>query len=80
MDTLVAQYSRPSGQQEDYSQDEQQELLQLTPPLSLKFALPPIAQVSSPQALHELAILLPLPMSFPLTPSVAPSPPHGSAQ
>ncbi|KAJ9648812.1 Proteasome subunit beta type-5 [Coniosporium tulheliwenetii] len=47
MDTLVAQYSRPSGEQEGYSQDEQQELLQLTPPLSLKFALPPIAQPSS---------------------------------
>jgi len=45
MDTLVAQYSRPMFENEGYSQDEQQELSQAIPPLSLKFALPPVAQV-----------------------------------
>ena len=47
MDTLVAQYSRPAFENEGYSQEEQQELSEATPPLSLKFALPPIARVSS---------------------------------
>lgn len=47
MDALVAQYSRPAFENEGYSHEEQQELSQATPPLSLKFALPPIAQVSS---------------------------------
>ena len=46
MDTLVAQYSRPAFETEGYSRDEQQELSQVTPPLSLNFALPPIANVS----------------------------------
>ncbi|KAK3044025.1 Proteasome subunit beta type-5, partial [Coniosporium uncinatum] len=43
MDTLVARYTAPPSYSEGYTQDEQQELAQLTPPLSLKFALPPIA-------------------------------------
>ena len=47
MDTLVAQYSRPAFYNEGYSQYEQQELTQATPPLSLRFALPPIANVST---------------------------------
>ena len=46
MDTLVAQYSRPAYQYEGYSQEEQQELLESTPPLSLKFALPSMPDVS----------------------------------
>jgi 20S proteasome subunit beta 5 len=45
MDALVAQYSRPAFEDEGYSSEDQQELTQVTPPLSLKFALPPIAQV-----------------------------------
>lgn len=45
MDSLVAQYSRPAFQNEGYSQEEQQELADVAPPLSLKFALPPIASV-----------------------------------
>ena len=45
MDTLVAQYSRPAFHNEGYSQYEQQKLTQATPPLSLRFALPPIANV-----------------------------------
>jgi len=45
MDALVAQYSRPAFEDEGYSPEDQQELAQVTPPLSLKFALPPIAQV-----------------------------------
>jgi len=45
MDALVAQYSRPAFEDEGYSSEDQQELTKVTPPLSLKFALPPIAQV-----------------------------------
>ncbi|KAK2743281.1 Proteasome subunit beta type-5 [Onygenales sp. PD_40] len=42
MDTLVAQYSRPMFQNEGYSQSEDQELTESLPPLSLRFALPPV--------------------------------------
>jgi 20S proteasome subunit beta 5 len=45
MDALVSQYSRPAFEDEGYSQNEQQQLSEVTPSLSLKFALPPIAQV-----------------------------------
>lgn len=45
MDSLVAQYTRPAHTEEGQSYDEQQELAQATPELSLKFALPPVAQV-----------------------------------
>ena len=47
MNALVAHYSRPAFQNEGYSWDEQHELSQATPSLSLKFALPPLANVSS---------------------------------
>jgi 20S proteasome subunit beta 5 len=47
MDTLVAQYSRSPFQDEMYSEQHQRELTQTLPPLSLKFDLPPIANVSS---------------------------------
>ena len=50
MDALVAQFSRPAFEDEGYSSEDQQELTQVTPPLSLKFALPPIAQVCLSQA------------------------------
>ncbi|TVY90032.1 Proteasome subunit beta type-5 [Lachnellula willkommii] len=46
MDTLVAQYSRPMFEKENYSEDDQLELYQAAPSLSLKFAMPPVAQVS----------------------------------
>lgn len=45
MDTLVAQYSRPAFENEGYSQQEQYELSQTLPPLSLNFAMPPIPNV-----------------------------------
>lgn len=47
MDVLVAQYSRPAfeNENEGYSQQEQYELSQTIPPLSLNFAMPPIANV-----------------------------------
>jgi hypothetical protein len=45
MDSLVAQYTRPAFADEGQSQEEQQELMHDTPELSLKFALPPVAQV-----------------------------------
>ena len=45
MDTLVAHYSRPAYQEEGYNQEEQLELADVAPPLDLKFALPPTAQV-----------------------------------
>ncbi|KAI9658874.1 MAG: Proteasome subunit beta type-5 [Trizodia sp. TS-e1964] len=47
MDTLVAQYSRPMFENEGYSQEEYLELTESTPPLSLKFAMPPISQPSA---------------------------------
>ena len=47
MDSLVAQYSQPAYSEEGQSQEEQLELYQATPELSLKFALPPVAQSSS---------------------------------
>jgi len=47
MDTLVAQYTRQAYEDEGYSRYEQQELTEATPPLSLRFALPPIANVRS---------------------------------
>lgn len=45
MDSLVFTYSRPAFQDEVCSNDEQQELIQATPPLSLKFAMPPMPNV-----------------------------------
>jgi 20S proteasome subunit beta 5 len=45
MDSLVAQYSRPVDADEGPSPEEQLELYSGTPELSLKFALPPVAQV-----------------------------------
>ena len=47
MDTLVAQYSRPAFEDEGYSQTDQHQLAQVTPSLSLNFALPPLANVSA---------------------------------
>ena len=47
MDSIVAQYSRPLYEDEGYSSEEQMELTQATPNISLKFAMPPIAQVST---------------------------------
>ena len=46
MDKLVAQYSRPPHQNEMYSEQEQQDLTASVPPLSLKFSLPPVDNVS----------------------------------
>lgn len=46
MDLLVAQYGRPAFQEEGYSSQEQQELSETMPPLSLRFAMPPVAKVS----------------------------------
>ena len=47
MDALVAQYSRPSHQEDIYTQEDQQQLSHdVAPSLDLKFALPPIG---SPQ-------------------------------
>ncbi len=49
MDLLVAQYSRPAFQDEGYSSQEQQELSETAPPLSLRFAMPPVAKVNCRQ-------------------------------
>lgn len=46
MDKLVAQYSRPAHLNEFYSEQEQQDLTESLPPLSLKFSLPPVDNVS----------------------------------
>jgi len=50
MDTLVAQYSRPAYQQnEPFSEDDGLDFSDSVPGLSLKFAMPPVAHVSSPR-------------------------------
>jgi 20S proteasome subunit beta 5 len=47
MDTLVARYSRPTYQQNElFTEQEQQDFTDVVPPLSLKFAMPPVAHVS----------------------------------
>ena len=46
MDTLVSQYAGSRFEDEGYASDEQYELSQPTPSLSLKFALPPLSSVS----------------------------------
>lgn len=45
MDSLVAQYSRPIDAEEGQTEQQQLELYSGAPELSLKFALPPVAQV-----------------------------------
>ena len=46
MDSLVAQYSRPShAEQASADQQEDLDFTQEMPALSLKFAVPPVAQV-----------------------------------
>lgn len=59
MDSLVASYSRPAFEDEGYSSEEHQELIQSKPPLSLNFALPPMRNVSCDSTL--------IPLKWPLT-------------
>lgn len=47
MDALVAQYTKPSFAHEDLTTEDAETYADSLPPLSLKFALPPIAQPSS---------------------------------
>ncbi len=49
MDSLVARYSRPAAFQNETLGEDQYDDFQndITPTLSLKFAMPPVAQVSS---------------------------------
>ena len=46
MDKIVSQYTRSPHQNEFYSEQEQQELTETLPPISLKFNLPPLDNVS----------------------------------
>ena len=46
MDALVSQYTTSRFEDEGYGSDEQYELSQPTPSLSLKFAMPPLSNVS----------------------------------
>lgn len=46
MDTLVARYTRSPFDTEGFSSEDQQDYTDSLPPLSLKFALPPVARVS----------------------------------
>ncbi len=58
MDALVATYSRPAFEDEGYSSDEHQELIQAKPSLSLNFALPPLRNVSYPRGfLYSVPLL-----------------------
>ncbi|ETI19284.1 proteasome component PRE2 [Cladophialophora carrionii CBS 160.54] len=47
MDTLVAQYTQSPFANEGFSSDEQNDFCETVPPLSLKFALPPIPRPSA---------------------------------
>jgi hypothetical protein len=47
MDKLVAQYSRTHHHNEMYSEQEQEDFASSVPPLSLKFSLPPVDNVST---------------------------------
>jgi 20S proteasome subunit beta 5 len=47
MDTLVARYTQSPFENEGFSAEEQEHYTDSLPPLSLKFALPPVARVSS---------------------------------
>jgi 20S proteasome subunit beta 5 len=52
MDTLVAQYSRPMFENENFSDEDQMELYQAAPTLAPRFAMPPVAQVSAYPSFH----------------------------
>lgn len=55
MDSLVAKYSRPAAFTNETFEDQQEDLQNdTTPALSLKFAMPPVAQVSG--ASHNIFI------------------------
>lgn len=45
MDSLVARYSRPAFEQHEALQEDMEDLTNPVPSISLKFAMPPIAQV-----------------------------------
>lgn len=47
MDTLVARYTQSPFADEGYSSDEQNDFCETVPPLSLKFALPPVPRPSA---------------------------------
>ena len=64
----MAQYSRPADADECQSEQEQLELYSGTPELSLKFALPPVAQVRPYTATVLYSVL------------TSPSQHHGCAQ
>lgn len=59
MDTIVAQYTRSPFENEFYSEEEQRNLTESLPPLSLKFDLPPVGNVSWCHGVHTQAVKLP---------------------
>ena len=78
MDTLVARYSRPAAlQHETFGEDQQDDLANdMAPALSLKFAIPPVAQVrkaasSSSPSSYSLSTKPTCYLPFPLPPSKA---------
>lgn len=61
MDTLVARYSRPTyAQNEALTEQDEQDFSDGVPGPSLKFAMPPVAQVSSPVTPPPLWLNLPM--------------------
>lgn len=46
MDKILSQYTSSPHQDESYSEQEQQDMATSLPPLSLKFTLPPLENVS----------------------------------
>lgn len=55
MDTLVAKYSGSAYRDELYSEEQQRDLTECLPPISLKFDLPPVAKVSGDTDRLEMA-------------------------
>jgi len=76
MDSLVAQYTRPAHADEGQSHEEQLELIHPTPELSLKFALPPVAQVCTLCPHKHTIYALTASVSLTLIPAVIFMAPH----
>lgn len=77
MDKLVAQYTQAPHQNEFYSEQEQHDLTESLPPISLKFNLPPVDNVrlSPLEGLQWLIAMAPGNKQTPMLPRVCTRPP-----
>lgn len=58
MNALVSTYSRPVFENEGYSSEDRQELVQSMPTLSLKFSIPPTPNVTYPELAFRFSLRL----------------------